>query len=76
MKPTTFSTHNIQKLYFLMILFQRNRLKIQFMTEREKNQLTKINLFTQFPNKIRDDPVILTKIRQHVLPFFISLEIK
>lgn len=38
--------------------------------------LTKINLFTQFPDKIRNDPVVFTKIRQHVLPLLIGLEIK
>lgn len=35
--------------------------------------LTKIDLFAEFPNKVRNDPVVFTKIRQHVLPLLISL---
>lgn len=38
-----------------------------------KKKITKIYLFAQFPNKIRNHPVVFTKIRQHFLPLIIGL---
>lgn len=38
-----------------------------------KKKITKIYLFAQFPNKIRNHPVVFAKIRQHFLPLIIGL---
>lgn len=40
---------------------------------KKKKKITKIYLFAQFPNKIRNHPVVFTKIRQHFLPLIIGL---